>query len=178
MTRISTALISNYVGKTLEDTTYSFVFNEAYCLAKRGVDINIIRPTIEKPFFSYDMHFYGFEKRVDIRALLFLLKNLKMYPPISLTRIPSITYFENLYASNVSRIVEHKKIDLIHAHFAYPEGLIGLLVKRKTKKPLLVTLHGYDILVEPSLGYGARLDRRFDAIIRQVLNNADIVFAD
>lgn len=38
-------------------------------------------------------------------------------------------------------------IDLIHAHFAYPEGLVGLLAKRKVKKPLIISFIGYDILI-------------------------------
>jgi hypothetical protein len=52
---------------------------------------------------------------------------------------------------------------------------LGLIAKRRTKKPLVVTLHGYDILSEPSVGYGVRLDRRIDAIVRKVLSNADAI---
>jgi glycosyltransferase involved in cell wall biosynthesis len=50
-----------------------------------------------------------------------------------------------------------------------------LLAKKEIEKPLVVTLHGYDILVEESVGYGARLDRRADAIVRKVLSKADAV---
>jgi glycosyltransferase involved in cell wall biosynthesis len=55
---------------------------------------------------------------------------------------------------------------------------VGLIVKRETKKPLVVTVHGYDILVEPSVDYGIRLDKRYDSIVRKVLDNADIVITE
>ena len=73
------------------------------------------------------------------------------------------------------RIIKKNNLDLIHAHFAYPEGFAGLIAKRETGKPLVVTLHGYDILKEPSVGYGLRLDRRLDSIIKKALRDADAV---
>jgi glycosyltransferase involved in cell wall biosynthesis len=82
---------------------------------------------------------------------------------------------EHLYATNVLRVVEKNNIDIIHAHFAHSEGLVGLLVKRKMNKPLVVTVHGHDILVEPSVRYGARLSKRIDAIVKLVLKEADAV---
>ena len=88
------------------------------------------------------------------------LKNLRTYPPRALIRKPSIIYWENLFASNISRIIKKNNFDLIHAHFAYPEGLVGFLTKKKTKKSLIITVHGYDILVEKTVGYGVRLDKR------------------
>jgi len=35
--------------------------------------------------------------------------------------------------------------DVIHAHWVYPGGLIGLLVARRRRKPFLVTSHGGDL---------------------------------
>lgn len=173
--KISVAVISGPVGKTPDDILYSFVFDEAYRLVKRGIDIHVIRSNIERESFSYGMHFHGIENRIDYKALGLTLRNLPVYSPISLLRKPTSIYWENLYAKNVSKVVEKNKIDLIHAHFAYPEGLIGLLAKRRTSKPLVVTCHGYDILIEPSAGYGVRLSKRIDAIVSRVLNDADAI---
>jgi glycosyltransferase involved in cell wall biosynthesis len=73
--------------------------------------------------------------------------------------------------------MKHVKPDLLHAHYAYPEGWVAFLAKISSKYhiPLIVTLHGYDILVEPTLGYGIRLCERYDALVRHVLNNSDLV---
>jgi glycosyltransferase involved in cell wall biosynthesis len=173
--RLSVAVISSSVGKAPEDIAYSFVFDEVYMLAKRSVEAHLIRSRIEGEFISYGIHYHGIERRYDIQALNFLARNITCYPPISLVRKPTTLYRENLYALNVSKVIERDRIDLIHAHFAYPEGLVGLLAKRRTGKPLVVTVHGYDILVEPTVRYGIRLDLRLDAIVRKVLNEADVI---
>ena len=174
---MSVGIISSSVGKTPEDITSSFIFDEAYRLAERGIDVHIIRYRVENRSLSYGMHFYGLGKKIDIRAVGFTLRNFHVYPLVSILIKPKAIYRENLYAANVSWVIDENKIDLIHAHFAYQEGLIGLLAKRRTGRPLIVTIHGGDILSEPSLGYGLRLSKRTDAIIRRVLNSADAVIA-
>ena len=175
--KISVGIISAVIGKTPEEVANSFVFDEAYRLAKKGIDVHIIRRRVEREALSYSIHFHGLERKVDARAVESMLENLHVYPPVSLLRNPARIYWENVYAVNVSKVIEENKIDLIHAHFAYPEGLAGLLAKRKTGRSLIVTVHGYDILSESSLGYGIRLNKRIDAIIRRVLNSANAIVA-
>jgi len=175
--KLSIAVISGPIGKTPEDITYSFVFDEVYRLAQRGIEVHVIRSKIEGESMSYGIHFHGIGRRYDFQAFNFLARNITCYSPISLIRKPTALYWENLYASNVVKVVEKNDLNLIHAHFAYPEGLVGLLANRRTGKPLVVTVHGYDILVEPSIGYGIRLDLRLDNIVRKVLNEADAIIA-
>jgi glycosyltransferase involved in cell wall biosynthesis len=172
---LSVAIISGSVGKTPKDITYSFVFDEAYRLAQKGVEVHVIRSKVEGDSISYGIHYRGIERKYDVRVLNFLVRNITCYPALSLIRKPTALYWENLYALNVARVVEKYDVGLIHAHFAYPEGLVGLLAKRRTGKPLVVTVHGYDILVEPSIGYGIRLSLRLDSIVRKVLKEADAV---
>lgn len=38
-----------------------------------------------------------------------------------------------------------KRFDVIHAHYAFPTGFIGLLCHWLTRKPLVITVHGSDI---------------------------------
>jgi len=172
---LSVAVISEYVGKSPEEITYSFVFDELYRLAKKGLNVHVVRGKIEGDSISYGINFHGMEKLIDPQALNMLMKNIMLYPPISLVRNPVHIYWENLYALNVSKIVEKYKLDLIHAHFAYREGLVGLLAKTRTKKPLIVTCHGYDINIVPEIGYGIRLRKRYDTLVRLVLKNADAI---
>jgi len=173
MEDLSIAVISKQVGSTPEAITYSFVFDEVYRLTRRGIRVHVIRSKIEGDSLSYGIYFHGLERMIDALAIKLFLENAFTYPPISLLRKPWIIYRENRYALNAIRVVKKYNVDLIHAHFAYPEGLVGLLVKRKTGKPLIVTVHGHDINVVPEVGYGIRLDRRFDILIRTVLKFAD-----
>jgi glycosyltransferase involved in cell wall biosynthesis len=176
--RLSVCIISSSVGKTPEDIPFSFVFDEAHRLAQRGVKIHVVRSKIEKDSISYGIHFHGIERLVDPQALNFLARNITCYPPVSLVRKPTTLYWENLYALNVAKVVEKNDINLIHAHFAYPEGLVGLLAKRRTGKPLVVTVHGYDILTEPDVPFGLRLSKKYDVIIKHVVKKADAIIAN
>jgi N-acetyl-alpha-D-glucosaminyl L-malate synthase BshA len=63
-----------------------------------------------------------------------------------------------------------KRFDIIHAHYAVPQGLLGVALKRVLRLPLVVTLHGTDI------NYLAKR-RGTRALVRLVLNNADAVVA-
>jgi glycosyltransferase involved in cell wall biosynthesis len=172
--KIRVALLA-WIGKTPEEIALSFVFEEAYRLAISGVGVHVVNSKVEGDSFSYGMYFHGFKGKIVPRVVKLLVKSLPLYPLISLLRNPFTIYYENLYAANVSAVVAKNEIDLIHAHFAYPEGLVGLLAKKRTGKPLVVTCHGQDILTEPSVGYGLRLSKRVDALINKVLNSADAV---
>jgi len=172
---LTVEVISGLMSKTPKGVTYSFVFDECHRLASRNIRIHVIRPVFESASFSYGLTFHGLEKPIDVRALIYSIKNLNCYHPLSLLRNPIKIYWENLYAINALEIARKNEIDLIHAHFAYPQGLVGMLIKRKLRRPLIVTLHGYDILVEHSVKYGIRLDKRYDLIIQEVLNDADAI---
>ncbi len=172
---LSIAVIATQVGKTPKDITYSFVFDEIYRLAKRGLRIHVIRQVVEKDLISYGIYYHGIKDSIYPAVFKEILKNIGLYPLISLARSPRGLLYENLYSLRVKEIVKMYNIDLVHAHFAYPAGFIGLLAKKEIKKPLVVTLHGYDILVEPTVRYGIRLKKRYDVIIRRVLNYADAI---
>jgi glycosyltransferase involved in cell wall biosynthesis len=172
---LSIVVISSLIGKTPEDITYSFVFDEAQRLAANGVEVHVVRSKLEGDSYSCGIRFHGIRRSPDPKAFRLTLSNIPQYSPTSLLRHPASIYWENLYALNVSKVIEKNSIDLIHAHFAYPEGLVGLLAKRRTGKPLIVTCHGYDLLIEPSAKYGVRLSKRIDSIVRRVLNEAEAV---
>ncbi|MEE8358822.1 MAG: glycosyltransferase family 4 protein [Candidatus Hydrothermarchaeales archaeon] len=58
--------------------------------------------------------------------------------------------------------------DVIHAHYAVPQGLLGVLLKKSSKKPLVVTLHGSDITILAK-NWVTR------PLVKYVLKNADSV---
>jgi N-acetyl-alpha-D-glucosaminyl L-malate synthase BshA len=177
MGKISVAVVSPPIGTSPETVQYSFIFDEAFWLARKGLSVHVVREFQGDISLSYGIYFHGLRKLIDIRAIVSALRKLPTYPPISLLRKPETIYWENLRALSLSKVIKNYEIDLVHAHFAYPEGFVGLLARKETKKPLVVTVHGNDILVESHSHYGIRLSRRFDAIVRWVLNDADLVIA-
>jgi glycosyltransferase involved in cell wall biosynthesis len=173
---VRVAIISSSVDETPEGVIRPFIFDEAYRLVKRGVEVHVIRSKMEEERVSYGIHFHGLIKGRDHTLIPYkFLARITGYPPISLVRRPAALSWENLYALSVSKVVRKRNVDLIHAHFAYPEGLIGLLAKRKDRKPLLITVHGYDLNVSKEYHYGIRLQPRYNFIIRKVLTEADCV---
>ena len=105
-----------------------------------------------------------------------------------------VTHVDNLmkYSKNEFRVLTYKKFislpffrafgfvvfgfvegikedyDVIHAHYAVPQGLLGALLKHIKRKPLITTLHGSDVTI---------LARRpFTRIlVKYVLNTSDRV---
>lgn len=63
-----------------------------------------------------------------------------------------------------------KDFDVLHAHYIFPQGFLGVLLKKVKKKPLILTVHGSDvnIFAKTRLGW---------AISRYIIRNSDIVVA-
>jgi glycosyltransferase involved in cell wall biosynthesis len=173
--KISVVVVSSSVGKNPRELSYSFVFDEVYRLVQNRISVYVITSKTEKESLSYGIHFSGIEKKIDPQAINLTLKNITRYPLISLLRKPQSFYYENLYARYIIRTADKNSVDLIHAHFAYSEGFASSLAKSLIKKPLIITCHGYDINIVPEVGYGIRLSKRYDALVRIALRKADAI---
>lgn len=64
-----------------------------------------------------------------------------------------------------------QRYDLVHAHFAHPEGTLGLWLQRRWGRPLVVTLHGSDAHTHPYQS------PRYMRYYRRVLAQADLILA-
>ena len=174
MSDLSVAIVSSGVGKSPLDIPFSFVFDEAIRLKNNGIKVNIIQKNYELFHQSHGLN-YGGVSRDTLSLIRFIAKKVRYLPPLALTLFPGHSLSLMEYAHIISKSVNYYNLDLIHAHFAYPEGIAGYIAKTQTKIPLVLMLHGYDILVDKSVGYGVRLDYRVDNIIRKVLKNADAI---
>jgi L-malate glycosyltransferase len=176
MAEVSVAVVSGPVPKDPSIIYYSFVFDEIYRLAENGLSIHAIRSSPEKQSVFCGINYYGLNGS-RLFATSFLLKHFRSFPKLRyLLPLWTLLYLSK-YGQTVSKIVNKKNLDLIHAHFAYPEGFAALLAKKETGRPLVVTVHGVDILKEPFTSYGVRLNKKYDVMVRRVLNEADAVIA-
>ncbi len=75
---------------------------------------------------------------------------------------------EKLYHT-VDKIITKNNInfDLIHSHFTWPTGYVGMRLKEKYNVPFIVTAHGYDIYSLPFK------DADWTEKIRSILESAD-----
>ena len=175
---LSVLVISARVGKTPEEVSFSFVFDEIYRLAKKDIKVHVVRSVVERDDISHGIYFYGLNRILDPEVFNLMMRNVTKYSVIPfLRRNPFKLYWENLYALNAIRIAKRNSIDIIHSHFAYPEGFVGALVKDAIRKPLVITCHGYDINTVPEIGYGIRLRKEYDTLVRIALRSADAVIS-
>ncbi len=115
----------------------------------RGGVVTHVENIIKRLPYDFEIVTYpGFARLPLLRALLFLI----------------FGFFDALIKG------WKKGFDIIHAHYAVPQGLLGVMLKQVFRLPLVVTLHGTDI------NYLAKR-RGTGYLVRLVLNNADIVVA-
>ncbi len=100
-----------------------------------------------------------------------IIKNSKQsfdiisYPKVKILNIPIIRAFSFIIFGIIKGL--KKEYSIIHAHYLIPQGLLGLILKKLKKKPLVVTLHGSDLsfFSMPVLSH----------ISKAILRNADYV---
>ncbi|MBI2653351.1 glycosyltransferase family 4 protein [Candidatus Woesearchaeota archaeon] len=68
---------------------------------------------------------------------------------------------------NANNIIKKEKINLVHAHWIIPQGLIGAILKKKYRIPLIVTIHGSDLF--------PLKNKLFKKLQKFVVNNADFI---
>jgi glycosyltransferase involved in cell wall biosynthesis len=175
--KLSLCIVASSVGKTPEEVTYSFVYDEVVRLVKRGMEVHVSRFKFEGSGRSSGIYFHDVRRKFEPAIMWWSAKSLYYHPLISLSVNPKKMYKELLYSYNISKIVKKINPDIVHAHFAYPEGWAAYIAIKSLKRriPFVVTLHGYDILLEPQVGYGIRLNKYHDFLARKVINEADAV---
>ena len=107
-----------------------------------------------------------------VRSVGFMVRSSGTMPAANL-----LAFFDWYQAGRIERVaadlVRREQIDLIHSHFAWPDGLGGSLVKATTRRPLVACLRGSDILIDESIDYGSRGRRFYDRNLRRLLRTAD-----
>ena len=108
-------------------------------LKESGYRISVVTPKI------YEKSHY-FEEQEGIRVYRFPFFSGNR-PLIEYEKIPylrMILYYVTGFFLTIYVMLKHK-CSLIHAHWAIPTGLIGVLAGAVLKRPLFVTIHGSDL---------------------------------
>jgi len=174
-------LVSSNFPLAVDEKTSTFISKEAMELAERGVDVKVFRMPF-KNFWSSTFsnanlshsNVQIYEANIRASAISLLIRNMMIFPLNEILHPREIGGVV-LYADSLMRMAKRLRVSFLHAHFAFVEGFAACLAKMELKIPLVVTLHGNDILVEPSIGYGIRLQERYDRMVKFVLKNADKV---
>lgn len=131
------------------DSAGIFIYNLAAWLAQKGIQVDVIAPGDPgADYFEYwdKIHIYRFpyflpRKYQQLGYRDGLLNNLRN-SRLAAAQAPSFILAEFSY---LLWLLKKKKIDLVHAHWSLPQGLLGVMAKYVLKVPCVTTLHGSDI---------------------------------
>lgn len=152
------------------DATPSFVFDLSNLLAKK-YNIVVLAPHAYNAAKHKDMEnlkvvrfrYFLPEKHQKIAYGAGIIPNVKK-SFLAKMQIPS---FLASQMNNAKGIIKKEKIGLMHAHWLMPQGVVGALLKKIYKMPLIVTIHGSDLFPLKS--------RFFKAVQKSVVKNTDII---
>jgi len=138
-------LTSSYPGSK-EDNASVFLRYMAEALANRGIAIHVVAPaegrgetTIEGKIAV--QRFQYFIRRFQKLAYgSGIIANLKRNPWLWV----EVPFFTGAMLYAVLRTMHREQIDLTHAHWIIPQGMVGLVASRLYKIPLVTTAHGAD----------------------------------
>jgi glycosyltransferase involved in cell wall biosynthesis len=153
---------------------YTFLDEEIQALAAAGVEAFVLSTQVQtdttcgrvrlKPARKSDA------RRRNVAAFL---TGIASEVPMRNLLSPGVLYHAARLEYQAAEMVRRERIDLIHSHFAWPEGFGGLLVRAKTGRPLIASLRGTDILVDEGIDYGRRTSSAYDRALRRLLQTAD-----
>lgn len=155
---------------------YTFLDEEIHALAKRGVDTYVLSRVADQDTTIGQVRLISLAARVSpasrIRAARHLISTIDGLPLRSI-RYPLRAYRASWTETVAADVVREEGIDLIHSHFAWPQGLGGAFARVLTGRPLVASLRGTDILVDPSIEYGRQANPFFGRALARLLHSAD-----
>jgi glycosyltransferase involved in cell wall biosynthesis len=153
---------------------YTFLDEEIQALAAAGIETYVLSRKIDADAIYGRVHMKAARRPADIRARIasFALRRRREYP-VRCLFTPALVHHVARIEYEAATIVRQEQIDLIHSHFAWPEGFGGLLARAETGRPLVATLRGTDILQDDEIEYGRRSSAGYDQALRRLLRTAD-----
>ncbi len=155
---------------------YTFLDEEIQALAKHGVQAYVLSRAVDRDRDLGQVHLVSLTARSTqtsrVRAATHMLWRTDGLPVRS-ARYP-LRAFRGTWTEVVAAdVVAAEGIDLIHSHFAWPQGMGGAFLRQVTGRPLVASLRGTDILVDPTIRYGRQTNPFFSRALARLLRDAD-----
>jgi glycosyltransferase involved in cell wall biosynthesis len=155
---------------------YTFLDEEIQAMAVRGIEAYVLSRPADRDAEVGPVHLVSMTERTSrgsrLRAAGHLLRRVDGLPLRSV-RYPLRSYRAAWTETVAADVVASEGIDLIHSHFAWPQGLGGAFARVLTGRPLVASLRGTDILVDPTIQYGRQANPFFSRSLTRLLQSAD-----
>ena len=146
-------ILSHMYPSRFNEVSGIFVHQQVKELREQGCEVKVISPVPWTPFPINKLKekwkdysripIYEERERISINHPRYLTFPKSYFFEYS-------GYFMYLGIKNILRkIYKHFSFNLIHAHALLPDGFAGTLLKKKIGVPLIVTIHGSDLLIYP-----------------------------
>jgi glycosyltransferase involved in cell wall biosynthesis len=132
------------------DGTAPFIKSIAETLASSGHQVTVLAPfdPAVRPYEPNGVEIirfrYAWNDRSHIMGHARAMQADVKLKPLSFILLPLFLFS---MARHVFRLVQMRRINLIHANWVVPNGLVGALAARFFRLPLLVSLHGSDVYI-------------------------------
>jgi glycosyltransferase involved in cell wall biosynthesis len=153
---------------------YSFLDEEVHALAASGVDAIVLSTAATEDHTVGSVKVCALPKSWPdrLQAIAFA----RMLAPLG--RLDSLLQPKRIYHAlrvehYAAKLARKHDVDLIHSHFAWPKGFGGGLARAASRRPLVASLRGTDILKDEALDYGRRTDPFFASNVQTLLRVAD-----
>jgi hypothetical protein len=161
-------IISHMYPSSLNEAYGIFVHEQVKALSGERVEIQVVSPV---PFSPFPLNLVNRKwKAYSELPKAEFWEGIKVHRPRYLA-FPKGLFFESSgyrMFEGIKKVVEEIysefKFELIHAHTALPDGFAALMIKKKYEVPLVVTVHGQDLLVtiHKNLGCKKALEKVFE----------------
>lgn len=134
-----------------DDSSSAFVYELSKRLRDKDIEIIVLAPHHEGAKFYEEMeglkvHRFPYFYPLKYQRLCYnggMLPNFKK-SHVAKIQLPLLILINIYY---IFKLIKKEKINLIHAHWIIPSGFVCNIVKPILKKPLIVSVHGSDIVL-------------------------------
>lgn len=144
-------ILSHLYPNTTNPVYGIFVHEQVQELVRQGCEVRVVSPVPWSPIpVRWLKDKWGAYARIPLRTVR---DGITVYHPRYVS-FPQARFFEHsgwFYYLGVRKTIEriHRAFpfDIVHAHVALPDGYGALLLKKSYNKPLIVTIHGLDVMI-------------------------------
>lgn len=160
---LTICMLTNAYPDFPDSSRVVFIRSLAGLLSQRECEMAVVAPRVFSGSKSRER-----EGSVEVRRFASFLGNKLL---VEYDRAPVFRLMGYMVAGTLAAIkcVRDRKCDLIHAHWVVPAGLMALVAGRVCRKPVVVTVHGSDILVVPEKSHLIR------GLVKYTLTHADAI---
>lgn len=178
MRRLRILVLSFRVPATNSEKSPRHFFQELQALTAVGCDLRVLAPEVTQIQLK-NVSFGSWRTPISWSVVFHLVR----HPQMSLRAITlllgvrSCRDFRGWVKMLLANIAVYREIsrfgaDVVHSHWAEPYGSAGWLAAKLSGVPLVMTMRGYEHIVDPATGYGASLDGFYRATLRAALKSS------